>query len=73
MLDLDKTREKIIALDESGAKTLLMITASYVEMVHGGNGGFTNDKCVDALIKMFNSIPEQDTLLRLKKEKEHEN
>ena len=44
MLDLDKTREKIIALDESGAKTLLMITASYVEMVHGGNGGFTSDK-----------------------------
>jgi hypothetical protein len=38
MLDLDKTREKIIALDESGTKTLLMITASYVEMVHGGRG-----------------------------------
>ncbi|AZV44340.1 hypothetical protein [Peribacillus asahii] len=67
MLDLDKTREKILALDESGAKTLLMITASYVEMVHGGNGGFTNDKCVDALIKMFNSIPEPDVLKEMYK------
>ncbi|HWO97235.1 MAG TPA: hypothetical protein VNM45_13065 [Bacillus sp. (in: firmicutes)] len=39
MLDLDKIREKIIALDESDAKTVLMTTAAYVEMVRGGNGG----------------------------------
>ena len=73
MLDLDKTREKIIALDESGAKTLLMITASYVEMVHGGNGGFTNDKCVDALITMFNSVPEPNVLKEMYKKKQQEN
>ncbi|WP_121614205.1 hypothetical protein [Mesobacillus foraminis] len=60
MLDLDKTREKIIALDESSAKSILMITAAYLEMVKGGNGGFTSDKCVDSLLELFNNIPQLD-------------
>ncbi|GGI12911.1 hypothetical protein [Gottfriedia solisilvae] len=62
MMDLDKIREKIIALDESGAKTFLMITAANIEIVKGGNGGFTSDMCIDELIKMFNNIPEPDAL-----------
>lgn len=73
MLDLDKTREKIIALDESSAKSILMITAANIEMVKGGNGGFTSDKCVEALIKLFNNIPEPDVLKSLKKKKKYEN
>jgi hypothetical protein len=72
MLDLDKTREKIIALDESSAKSILMITAANIEMVKGGKGGFTTDKCVDALIKLFNNIPEPEILKRLNKKKGNE-
>jgi hypothetical protein len=42
-------------------------------MIHGGNGGFTSDKCVDALIQMFNKIPEPNALLKIKRNKEHGN
>ncbi|AFM02362.1 MULTISPECIES: hypothetical protein [Desulfitobacterium] len=58
MLDLEKTREKIIALNESDAKSILMLTAANLQMVSNENGGFTSDNCVDTLIKLFNSIPE---------------
>ncbi|MBE9914266.1 hypothetical protein G8C92_09510 [Paenibacillus donghaensis] len=58
MLDLEKTREKIIALIESDAKSILMLTAANIQMVRGGNGSFTSDNCVDTLIELFNSIPE---------------
>lgn len=64
MLDLEKTREKIIALNESDAKSILMLTAANIQMVKGGNGSFTSDNCVDELIRLYNSIPEP------KKEKE---
>ncbi|MFK9092521.1 hypothetical protein [Bacillus salipaludis] len=70
MIDLMKIREKIIAMDESSAKTVLMTTVSYLDIVKNGNGGFISDMCVDALIKMFNRIPEPDVLVRLKREKE---
>ncbi|MGG1679710.1 hypothetical protein ACIFOT_28915 [Neobacillus sp. NRS-1170] len=60
MLDLDKT-------EGSDAKSILMMTAAYVETVKEGNGNFTSDKCVDALIGLFNGIPEPDVLKRLKK------
>ncbi|MGF6949096.1 hypothetical protein QF028_001601 [Neobacillus sp. B4I6] len=70
MIDLMKIREKIIAMDESSAKTVLMTTVSYLDIVKNGNGGFTSDMCVDELIKMFNKIPEPDVLVRLKREKE---
>lgn len=58
MLDLEKTREKIKALNESDAKSILMLTAAYIQMVKGGNGSFSSDNCVDELIKLYNSIPE---------------
>jgi hypothetical protein len=44
-----------------------MITAAHLALVNGGNGGYTSDKCVDTLIRLFNNIPEPDTLKRLKK------
>jgi hypothetical protein len=34
---------------------------------YSGNGGYTSAKCVDTLIRLFNNIPEPDTLKRLKK------
>lgn len=67
MLDLEKIREKLIVLDESDAKSIVMITAAHLALVNGGNGGYTSDKCVDTLIRLFNNIPEPDTLKRLKK------
>ena len=73
MLDLDRTREKIIALDESDAKSIVMMTAAYLEMAKGENGNFTSDKCVDALIKLLNKIPEPDVLTEMYKKKQQEN
>ncbi|MUT67342.1 hypothetical protein [Paenibacillus sp. NEAU-GSW1] len=58
MLDLEKTREKIIALNESDAKSILMLTAANIQMVNGGNGSFTSEACVNELIRLYNSIPE---------------
>jgi hypothetical protein len=72
MLDLDKTREKIIALDESDAKSIVMMTASYLEMSKDGKGNFTSDKCVDELIKLLNNIPEPDVLKEMYKKKQQE-
>jgi hypothetical protein len=72
MLDLDKTREKIIALDESDAKSIVMMTASYLEMSKDGKGNFTSGKCVDELIKLLNNIPEPDVLKEMYKKKQQE-
>jgi hypothetical protein len=72
MLELDKTREKIIALDESDAKSIVMMTASYLEMAKDGKGNFTSDKCVDELIKLLNNIPEPDVLKEMYKKKQQE-
>lgn len=72
MLDLDKIREKIIALDESDAKNIVMLTASNLEMLvmtKNRKVDFTSDKCVDALIKLLNSIPEPDVLKEMYKKK----
>lgn len=71
-MDLDKIREKIIALDESDAKSIVMLTAANLEMLEmakGGKGDFTSDKCADALIKLLNSIPEPDVLKEMYKKK----
>ncbi|MGM0924779.1 MAG: hypothetical protein ACQEWW_26950 [Bacillota bacterium] len=73
MLDLDKTREKIIALDESDAKSIVMMTAAYLEMAKSGKDDFTSEKCVDALIKILNNIPGPDVLKEMYKKKQQEN
>ncbi|MEW9669868.1 hypothetical protein [Ammoniphilus sp. 3BR4] len=72
MFDLDKTREKIIALDESDAKSIVMMTAAYLEMAKDEKGDFTSKKCVDALIKILNNIPEPDVLKEMYKKKQQE-
>ncbi|WP_051428426.1 hypothetical protein [Bacillus sp. J33] len=66
MFNLEKIRENIIALNESDAKSLLMLTAANIQMVKGGNGSFSSENCVDELIRLFNSIHE------LKNEKKNE-
>ena len=61
MTDLEKMkkiREKIIALNESDAKSVLMLTATNIYRVNSGNGSFTSDNCIDELIRLYNSIPE---------------
>jgi hypothetical protein len=55
---MKKIREKIIALNEQDAKSVLMLTATNIYRVNSGNGSFTSDKCVDELIRLYNSIPE---------------
>ena len=69
MLDLDKTREKIIALDESDAKSIVMMSAAYLEMAKSGKGDFTSEKCVDELIKILNNIPGPDVLKEMYKKR----
>ncbi|MDN3019490.1 hypothetical protein PH210_25320 [Paenibacillus sp. BSR1-1] len=72
-MDLDKTREKIIALDELDAKSIVMMTAAYLEIAKSGKGDFTCEKCVDELIKILNNIPEPDVLKEMYKKKQQEN
>jgi hypothetical protein len=49
------------------------MTAGYLEMAKDGKGNFTSDKCVDALIKLLNKIPEPDVLKEMYKKKQEEN
>ncbi|MGM0830268.1 MAG: hypothetical protein ACQEU4_18755 [Bacillota bacterium] len=72
MLDLDKTREKIITLDESDAKSIIMMTAAYLEMAEDEESTFTSDKCVHQLIKLLNDIPKPDVLKEIYKKKQQE-
>ncbi|WP_312354456.1 DUF1835 domain-containing protein [Aminipila sp.] len=55
---MKKIRKKIIALNESDAKSVLMLTAANIYRVNSGNGSFTSDNCIDDLIRLYNSIPE---------------
>jgi hypothetical protein len=55
---MKKIRKKIIALNESDAKSVLMLTATNIYRVNSGNGSFTSDICIDELIRLYNSIPE---------------
>lgn len=57
MIDLEEMKKRITALDESNAKSALMITYANLQMVKTGNGQFTSDECVDQLLKFFASIP----------------
>jgi hypothetical protein len=72
MLNLNKTREKIIALDKSDAQSIIMMTAAYLEMAEDGESTFTSDKCVHQLIKLLNDIPEPDLLKEIYKKKQQE-
>jgi len=40
MLELERIREKIIALSESDAKSILMLTAANLQMVEENKGEF---------------------------------
>ncbi|WP_026584992.1 MULTISPECIES: hypothetical protein [Bacillaceae] len=73
MLDLEKFREKLIALDESDAKSIVMIIANYVDMVKNENGNFTNEIFLDSVISLLNKIPEPDVLKEMYKKKQQEN
>lgn len=73
MFDLDKIREKIIALDETDAKNIVMLTVAYLDMVKHGKGGYTSENFVDELIKILNKIPEPDVLKEMYKKRQQEN
>ncbi|EFV74828.1 hypothetical protein HMPREF1013_04854 [Bacillus sp. 2_A_57_CT2] len=73
MLDLEKIREKLIALDESDTKSIVMIIANYVDMVKNEKGDFTSEKFVDSVIKLLNKIPDPDVLKEMYKKKQQEN
>ncbi|WP_416150054.1 hypothetical protein ACM26V_03375 [Salipaludibacillus sp. HK11] len=64
MLDLDKIREKIITLDDSDAKSIIMMIAAYLEMADDEESTFTSDKCVHQLTKLLNDILNQIYLKR---------
>ncbi|AZV62621.1 hypothetical protein [Peribacillus frigoritolerans] len=72
MFDFDKTREKIKALDETDAKNIVMLTMANLEMAKDGKGDFTSDRCVDALIKLLNSIPEPNVLKEMYKNRKND-
>ncbi|WP_040225023.1 hypothetical protein [Bhargavaea cecembensis] len=50
-------RERIIGLNESDAKGLLMLTVANVFRVDSGNGTFTSGICIEELKKLYTSIP----------------
>ncbi len=57
MFDLEKIRAGIITLDESDAKSILMLTAANIEMVKNGDGRLSSNECIDQLVKIYNTIP----------------
>jgi hypothetical protein len=54
---LEKVREKIKALSESEAKSMLMLIAAKVNMVSTGDGSFTRERCIEEIEKMFQQMP----------------
>lgn len=55
---MTKIRKKISALNESDAKSVLMLTAANLYRVSGEDGSFTSEDCIEELTRLYNSIPE---------------
>ncbi|WP_235860243.1 DUF1835 domain-containing protein [Rossellomorea aquimaris] len=55
---MTKIRKKINALNDSDAKSVLMLTATNLYRVSGGDGSFTSEECIEELTRLYNSIPE---------------
>ncbi|WP_377887584.1 hypothetical protein [Alkalihalobacillus sp. R86527] len=60
MNSLEEMKKRITALDESDAKSALMITYANLQMVKTGNGQFTSEECINQLLNFFASIPEPE-------------